>query len=317
SKVQVFTLDPETSRKRNSRPDQEVYLYADQIEPEDILPLQDTLRLNQTAAESAYLLKKTYGRSWLRTLLDHDSMSELAEEIGANEASLSAFRRKMGFFDRLGFLKKESVKGRDDVLQGFLDVLKQGKSIVLEFGRYSDLTTYMLVANVITRRLREAYEDMTLVYNRTQNEADKPHPLIITIEEAHKFLSPGIARETPFGKIAREMRKFFVSLLVVDQRPSAIDEEVLSQIGTKIVAQLNDEKDIGAALVGTSGASALRQVLASLDSKQQALLLGHAFPMPVVVQTRTYDEEFFAAMQDEAFVGASFASVKDQTDGLF
>ncbi|MEM1270138.1 MAG: ATPase, partial [Bacteroidota bacterium] len=109
----------------------------------------------------------------------------------------------------------------------------------------------------------------------------------------------------------------FVSLLVVDQRPSAIDEEVLSQIGTKIVAQLNDEKDIGAALVGTSGASALRQVLASLDSKQQALLLGHAFPMPVVVQTRTYDEEFFAAMQDEAFVGASFASVKDQTDGLF
>ena len=74
------------------------------------------------------------------------------------------------------------------------------------------------------------------------------------------------------------MRKYFVSLLVVDQRPSAIDEEVLSQIGTKIVAQLNDDKDIGAALVGASNASALRHILASLDSKQQALVMGHAVP---------------------------------------
>lgn len=34
-------------------------------------------------------------------------------------------------------------------------------------------------------------------------------------------------------------------------------------------------------------------MLASLDSKQQALVLGHAVPMPVVVQTRIYDDEAF------------------------
>jgi len=125
---------------------------------------------------------------------------------------------------------------------------------------------------------------------------------MITIEEAHKFLQPGIASETPFGVIAREMRKYFVSLLIVDQRPSAIDDEVLSQIGTKIVAQLNDEKDINAALVGTSDASGLRQVLASLDSKQQALVMGHAVPMPVVLKTRTYDEAFYEAMRPKITV---------------
>jgi hypothetical protein len=51
-------------------------------------------------------------------------------------------------------------------------------------------------------------------------------------------------------------------------------------------------------LTGVNGASALRSILASLDTKKQALLLGHAITMPVVVQTREYDEKFYRAMGD-------------------
>jgi uncharacterized protein len=82
-------------------------------------------------------------------------------------------------------------------------------------------------------------------------------------------------------------------LLIVDQRPSGIADEVLSQIGTRITCLLNDEKDIDAVLTGVSGARELRGVLAALDSKQQALVFGHAVPMPVVIKTRTYDDEAF------------------------
>lgn len=46
-------------------------------------------------------------------------------------------------------------------------------------------------------------------------------------------------------------------------------------------------------MIGTSNSSELRGVLASLDTKQQALVLGHAVPMPVVIQTRHYDDEAF------------------------
>jgi hypothetical protein len=49
-------------------------------------------------------------------------------------------------------------------------------------------------------------------------------------------------------------------------------------------------------LTGVSNASWLRSVLASLDSKQQALLMGHAVPMPVVIRTRDYDPVFYSAM---------------------
>jgi DNA helicase HerA-like ATPase len=203
-----------------------------------------------------------------------------------------------------------------------MESIEDGKSIVFEFGRYDDLKVYLLVANVITRRLRRIYEKKTNRYRQTQNEADKPRQLIITIEEAHKFLTPSIAHETPFGKIAREMRKYFVSLLVVDQRPSAIDDEVLSQIGTKMVAKLNDDKDIGAALVGTSDASSLRSILASLDQKQQALLLGHAVPMPIVVKTRTYDQDFYDALRNHPSAlggdgAASSADADEEMDNLF
>ncbi|WP_456425411.1 helicase HerA domain-containing protein [Rhodocaloribacter sp.] len=316
SKVMIFSLDPKGTRSRTSvQPDFDVYLYADQIEPGDVLPLRDTLNLTATAAESTYALYNHFGKNWLAALL-HGDAAEIAERCGAHENAIGALQRKLRVFEGYEFFKTTSSEGKIDVIEALMETLESGKSVVFEFGKYDDLKVYLLVANVITRRIRERYEKLANKHFQTRNDADKPHPLIITIEEAHKFLAPGVAHETPFGKIAREMRKYFVSLLVVDQRPSAIDEEVLSQIGTKIVAQLNDEKDIGAALVGVSGASALRQVLASLDSKQQALLLGHAVPMPVVVRTRSYDEDFFAAMRDDR-KPRSFAEAKKESDRLF
>ena len=70
----------------------------------------------------------------------------------------------------------------------------------------------------------------------------------------------------------------------------------MSQIGTRVTALLDNERDINAVLTGISGAQSLRQVLARLDTKQQAIIMGHAVPMPVVVKTRNYDEEFYAAV---------------------
>ena len=89
------------------------------------------------------------------------------------------------------------------------------------------------------------------------------------------------------------MRKYYVSLLIVDQRPSSIDPEVLSQVGTKIIAQLNDDRDIQAVLTGAPDSTALKAVLATLDSKKQVLVIGHAITMPIVIKTREYDELFY------------------------
>ena len=138
---------------------------------------------------------------------------------------------------------------------------------------------------------------MVETYETTRDEADRPRPLVIVIEEAHKFLHPGVAHQTIFGTIAREMRKYYVTLLIVDQRPSGIDDEVLSQVGTRVTGLLTEERDIEAVLTGVAGRSHLRGVLASLETKQQCLIMGHAIPMPMVLRTRAYDQAFVQAMK--------------------
>ena len=298
NQVALFSLDPESSRQRGIQPDHEVYIAYDQIAVEDVIALQDELQLNPTASESAYLVYAMYKNRWLRQLLSLDGpdVEQFAEDIGANKSSLSALHRKLKRIETFPFMVN-SLNGADAV-DTMMDYIDRGIHIVLEFGRQTSMLAYLLVANILSRRIHEQYITKSEKFYASQNPEDQPRPLVITIEEAHKFLNPATARQTIFGTIAREMRKYYVSLLVVDQRPSGIDEEVLSQLGTKITALLNDEKDIQGVLTGVSNATGLRSVLASLDSKQQALVFGHAVPMPVVIKTRDYDEIFYKAMGD-------------------
>ena len=100
------------------------------------------------------------------------------------------------------------------------------------FGQYRSALAYMLVANILTKRIHDAWVRWS--EDHEDGKAEPVKPLMITIEEAHKFLSRDSA--TIFGTIAREMRKYLVTLMVIDQRPSGIDDEVMSQLGTRITA---------------------------------------------------------------------------------
>lgn len=295
NRVQIFTLDRASSLRRNVRPDFDVRIPYAAITVEDILLLQRELNLNATAVETCYLLVQRFTQKrWLEAFLemDADDIKEFVGENNAHSGSLSALQRKLRVLieDCKGFLMP-SVPGDDDAVQHILETLQSGRNVVLEFGQYDQPKQYMLVVNILTRHLHEIYRNLT--EKALGGEGTKPRPLVITIEEAHKFLAPQLAGQTIFGTIAREMRKYNVTLLIVDQRPSGIDDEVLSQVGTKICCLLDDEKDIEAVLTGVSGANSLRSVLASLETKQQALIFGHAVPMPVVIRTRAYDDEPF------------------------
>lgn len=291
-KVAIFSLDPESTRRRGSSPDFEIVLSYQDIRIEDVMPLQDELNLHPTALEAAYLIASKYHQDWLQVLLKQEgTIKEFAEEIGAHAESVGALYRKLKRLERFPFLKK-TRKGKS-VIDMLLNYLNQGIHVILEFGNHTSMLCYLLISNVITRRIHDVYISKTEKFLSSQRKEDKPRHLMITIEEAHKFLNPQAARQTIFGVIAREMRKFYVSLLIVDQRPSGIDQEILSQVGTKIIALLNEEKDIQAVLTGVSNVSGLRSILATLDTKKQALVMGHAVPMPVVIKTREYDEIFY------------------------
>ena len=293
--VRIYTLDPESTRRRGGQYDHDIRIGLNEIDVEDILLISDELNLTATAAESAYRLVDHYKNDWLRTLLDMtpEALDAFALNTGTHAGSLGALKRKLEALRRRGYVEDTA---KASVINTLIDALMARQHVVLEFGKFDHSIDYMLVANIITRKIHQRWRERTEAYLTSKNPADKPPQLVITIEEAHKFLNPQAAKQTIFGTIAREMRKYSVTLLVVDQRPSSIDSDVMSQLGSRITALLNDEKDIDAVFTGVSGSSALRTVLATLDSRQQCLILGHAVPMPVVVRTRPYDEAFYAAM---------------------
>ena len=70
----------------------------------------------------------------------------------------------------------------------------------------------------------------------------------------------------------------------------------MSQIGTRFTCLLDNERDIEAVLSGTPGSRQLRAVLARLENKQQALVFGHALPLPVVIRVREYGAELYESV---------------------
>lgn len=298
-RVAIFSLDPVSTRRRGGNPDVEVVIPYNAVFPEDILSLQYELNLHATAVEATYLIAARYKSDWLRALLSATDIKEFAESVGAHPESVAALYRKLKRVEKLSFLQPLSVhEGIHSCIEQMLAYIHKGISVVIEFGNYTDSFVYLLVANIITRRIHADYIARTEQFLGSQRAEDEPQKLLICIEEAHKFLNPQAAKQTIFGTIAREMRKYYVSLLVVDQRPSGIDPEILSQLGTKISAQLNDEKDIQAVLTGMNASTGLKAILASLDSKKQALLFGHAMAMPIVIQPREYDQIFYQEMSE-------------------
>ena len=287
SQIAVFALDEESARRRQVKTDCIVEIGYDEIEPEDIELLKDTLNLTQPAIEAVYQLARNFGEQrWLEgffKLSGGEETKDLLDRLSIHESSYRNLRRGLERLRRLPFLVHHA---RENSVQRILEYLDRGMNVVLEFGRYTDVTAYVLVANILTRRIYAQYRERKEA--AMGEKKAEPYPLVITIEEAHKFLNPAVAGQTIFGTIAREMRKYNVTLLVIDQRPSGIDDEVMSQLGTKVAYLLDNEKDIDSVLMGVSGKTELKTVLAKLEAKQQALIFGHALPMPVVVKTREY-----------------------------
>jgi DNA helicase HerA-like ATPase len=285
-KVAVFSLDEKYDQRRKVKSDFTVTVGYDEIEPEDIQLLRSVLNLTEPSVQAVYELAKRFGdEKWLEaTFAQFESDDkEFIARLGIHESTWRNLRRGLRMLQRFKFLVPHA---REDAVKTMLDYISSGKNVVLQFGGYDDIAAYLLVANLLTRRIYNLYREKVDIAQSADTR--KPDQLIITIEEAHRFLSPEISAQTIFGKIAREMRKYNVTMLVIDQRPSGIDEEVMSQLGTKLTCLLDNEKDVDAVLTGVPGKSELKAVLSKLESKQQALIFGHALPMPVVVRVREY-----------------------------
>ncbi len=308
-KVQVAALG-KGAMVRGNTPDFTLEIGLSDFRTSDITLLAEALNLTDTAAVTLNALERAFGREWFaqfmklepgavesdpesgRTFPAPNSVAAWARSNNVHEKAAEALHRKLKLIHDKPYVVATPA---GDPVRVIVDKLENGRHVILGFGEYESDLDYLLVSNILTRRIRQHWVHKTERF-KTFGEA-KPKPLLIAIEEAHKLLNPQLAGQTAFGIIARELRKYFVTLLVVDQRPSGIDDEIMSQLGTRITGWLGDEDDIRAVLTGLAGRDQLRGMLARLQEKEEVLLLGWGVKMPIPIRSRRYDEKFYAEMK--------------------
>jgi DNA helicase HerA-like ATPase len=293
---------------RDQVPDFNLEIARRDVQPEDIELLSRELNLKETTPTVLDALVSTVGpEGWFtfqemrsgamiedadgKKVPAPDSVAFWANRAGVNVMAAEGLHSKLGRVFRLPYIVEHPAA---DSLSEIIKALEAGQHVVLSFGQHESDLDYLLVSNLLTRKIRERWEQRTEAYSaKGENE---PRPLVIVLEEAHKLLNREMAAQTTFSTIAREMRKYYVTLLIVDQRPSQIYDEVMSQLGTRISGWLGDDDDIRAVLSGLAGRESLRGMLARLQPKEEVLLLGWGVPMPLPVKSRRYDDAFWGEL---------------------
>ncbi|MFZ3071284.1 MAG: ATP-binding protein, partial [Anaerolineaceae bacterium] len=246
------------------QPDFTLEIDQSDITPEDILLLTQELDLRETSATTLDALKRDYGERWFTEFMDMQvgltvpndegkmvpapgSVACWANKVGINAMAAEALRSKL---NRLGHKDYLVENPSSNELDQIIDSLENGRHVVLSFGDYETELDYLLVTNLLTRKIRARWKERTNQHQTDKQHFKEPRPLVVVVEEAHKLLNREMASQTIFSTIAREMRKYYVTLLIIDQRPSQIYDEVMSQLGTRISGSLGDEDDINAVLSG-------------------------------------------------------------------
>jgi hypothetical protein len=112
------------------------------------------------------------------------------------------------------------------------------------------------------------------------------YEIAVVCEEAHRYipndrtLGFGPTRQA-IGRIAKEGRKYGVSLGVVSQRPSELDSTVLSQCSTMFAMRLPNEAD--KAIIRSALAESSASIVSFLSSiaDREAIAFGEAIPTPM------------------------------------
>jgi energy-coupling factor transporter ATP-binding protein EcfA2 len=306
---------------RGLAPDFTLEIDEKDIQPGDIEMLMRELNLKETTPTTLDALVSDFGQDgWFKAFREMkvgsvienedgkkvpalDSVAFWANSAGVNVMAAEGLRSKMQRVFNLEYVRENPAgNGIEEIIK----TLEAGQHVVLSFYEHEKDLDYLLVSNLLTRRIRERWEKLTNEYRSKGTR--EPHPLVIVVEEAHKLLNREMAGQTAFSTIAREMRKYYVTLLIIDQRPSQIYDEVMSQLGTRISGWLGDEDDIHSVLSGLAGREALRGMLAHLQPTQEVLLLGWGVPMPLPVQSRRYDNIFW-----EELLGKSKGKMTTET----
>jgi hypothetical protein len=135
---------------------------------------------------------------------------------------------------------------------------------------------------------------------------EKTRPILLVCEEAHRYVpneknADGSSVGRILSRIAKEGRKYGISLGLITQRPSDLAEGVLSQCGTIISMRLNNDRD--QAFVKAAMPEGARGFLDSIPAlrNRECIICGEGVAIPIRVAFDNLDESKRPASEDPSF----------------
>lgn len=217
-----------------------------------------------------------------------------------------------GEFDR--FISRFETKLSDKRLQFILNPKKEGgvsfnsedfSEILKQFLGYLDKSNITIVdlsgipfevLSITVSLVSRLVFDFAFHYSKIMHGKDEQNdiPFMIVCEEAHNYIPKSGGAEFKASKksierIAKEGRKYGLSLMVVSQRPSEVSETIFSQCNNFIALRLtnvNDQSYVKALM--PENASAIADILPNLGSGE-CLIVGDATLIPSVVKLEMPD----------------------------
>jgi hypothetical protein len=194
-----------------------------------------------------------------------------------------------------GMLVSDSMPG---LLAKLFRLPSQGRpiSIVDVSGVPSEITS--VVVSVLARMVFDY-----AIWSRTEAQ----RPLLLVCEEAHRYVpkdehqESGQAVRRILERIAKEGRKYGVSLGLITQRPSDLAEGVLSQCGTILSMRLNNDRDqacVRAAM--PEGARGFLDAIPALRNRE-CIVCGEGVAIPLRVRFDDLEPEKRPASSDPSF----------------
>lgn len=128
-------------------------------------------------------------------------------------------------------------------------------------------------------------------YFKTVKTATEEVPFLLVLEEAHNYIpqSEGAkyySVKKSIERIAKEGRKYGLSLMIVSQRPSEISETIFSQCNNFVAMRLTNPTDQQyVKRLMPDSVSAITDTLPVLE-RQEALIIGDSIPIPTIVRIK-------------------------------
>jgi uncharacterized protein len=213
-----------------------------------------------------------------------------------------------GEFDR--FIPRLETKINDDRLAFLLRPQKADKTeyktsdlpdILKQFIGYTDndkanITIIDLsgipfeVLSIVVSLISRLVFDFCFHYKAVKKENNEA-PFLLVLEEAHNYIpqSEGAKYNSvkkSIERIAKEGRKYGLSLMIVSQRPSEISETIFSQCNNFVAMRLTNPSDQQyVKRLMPDSVSAITDTLPVLE-KQEALIIGDSIPIPTIVRIK-------------------------------